>query len=182
MLHRASQRRQSVSKRSEVSKALRRRQRCREPPRRRARPPVGGCTTVKRLHGGADRHARTPMRVSCDGLARFKRKRGSVPTLMTAHIHTGSGHYSAAKYLRPLPGSGCPRRGPIRYDGGVGYSCTVMMTRGQRRRTAKTMARACNDSGSASTRALVLEPFPDSLPTVNPIDSGGKSLILGLEL
>jgi hypothetical protein len=32
------------------------------------------------------------------------------------------------------------------------------------------------NGGSASTRALVLEPFPDSLPTVNPVDGGGKSL------
>jgi hypothetical protein len=34
----------------------------------------------------------------------------------------------------------------------------------------------CVNGGSASTRALVLEPFPDSLLTVNPVDSGGKSL------
>jgi hypothetical protein len=144
-------------------------------PRRCACPPVGGCATVKRLHGGADRRARTPMRVSCDGLVRFKRKMGSVSTHMAAHIHTGSGHYVAAKDLPPLHGSRCPRRGSIRYDGGVGYSCTVMTTRGRRRCTTKSMARACEDSGSASTHVLVLEPFPDSLPTVNPVDSGGKS-------
>jgi hypothetical protein len=140
-----------------VSKALRRRQCRREPPRRRACLPVGGRTAVKRLHGGADRRARTPMRVSCDGLARFKCKRGSVSTHMAAHIHVGSGHYAVAKDLPPLPGSGCPRRGSIQYDGGVGYSCTVMMTHGRWRRTAKAMARACDDSG-------------------------GKSLTLGLEL
>jgi hypothetical protein len=32
------------------------------------------------------------------------------------------------------------------------------------------------NGGSASTRALVLEHFPDSLLTANPVDSGGKSL------
>jgi hypothetical protein len=32
------------------------------------------------------------------------------------------------------------------------------------------------NGGSASTRALVLEPFLDSLLTANPVDSGGKSL------
>jgi hypothetical protein len=32
------------------------------------------------------------------------------------------------------------------------------------------------NGGSASTRVLVLEPFPDSLLTANPVDNGGKSL------
>jgi hypothetical protein len=48
--------------------------------------------------------------------------------------------------------------------------------------TAAAQASTCSklvervNGGSASTRALVLEPFPDSLPMANPVDSGDKSL------